>query len=126
MHRFPLASVSALVFAVCLAAGPVQAQPGTTIMPVGELREGMRGIGRTVILGTQIQDFNVEIIGILERGGFNGGPMVLVRGDGPVLDATGGFAGGYSGSPVYIDGKMIGAISAAWFFADHSIAGVTP
>lgn len=123
MPRSVLVSVLCVVLGVFTLA-PVAAQE--SVMPVASLREGMKGIGRTVIEGTLIQDFDVEIVGILERGGFNGGPMVLVRGSGPVLNATGGFAGGYSGSPVYIDGKMIGAISAAWYFADHSIAGVTP
>jgi len=120
---------SALVSVMCVVLGMFTLAPASaqeTVMPVSSLREGMKGVGKTVIEGTAIQDFDIEIVGILERGGFNGGPMVLVRGTGPVLDATGGFAGGYSGSPVYIDGKMIGAISAAWYFADHSIAGVTP
>lgn len=125
MPRFPFLSLLLLLLvAAWPAALPARAETAT--MPVSALQVGMKGVGKTVILGTTIQDFDIEIIGILERGGFNGGPMILVRGSGPVLDATGGFAGGYSGSPVYIDGKMFGAISAAWYFADHSIAGVTP
>lgn len=116
-----------LLWMLLLTAAPAQtASQSLDTLPVSSLRIGMTGVGKTVIVGTEVQDFNVEIIGILERGGFNGGPMILVRGSGPVLDATGGFAGGYSGSPVYIDSKMIGAISAAWYFADGSIAGVTP
>ena len=108
-----------------ILAAPATAQT-TELMPVSEVREGMTGIGLTVIQGTAIEEFNIEVIGVLERGGFNGGPMILVRGWGDVLDRTGGFAGGYSGSPVYIENRMFGAISAAWFFADGSIAGVTP
>jgi len=95
-------------------------------MMVSELQPGMKGIGKTVIRGTDVESFNVEIIGIIKKGGFNGGPMILIKCTGPVIDATGGIAGGFSGSPVFIDGKIIGALSAAWYFADHSIAGVTP
>ena len=95
-------------------------------MTVSELTPGLKGIGRTVIKGTTVEEFNVEIVGVVKKGGFTGGPMILVKCTGPVIDATGGVAGGYSGSPVFIAGKLVGAISAAWFFADHSIAGVTP
>lgn len=95
-------------------------------MTVSELKPGMKGISRTVISGTEIEEFDVELIGVLARGGFNGGPMILVKCSGDVIDATGGVAGGYSGSPVYFDGKLVGALAAAWPFSEQAIAGVTP
>lgn len=95
-------------------------------MTVSELQPGMKGISRTVISGTEVEEFDVELIGVLTRGGFNGGPMILVKCSGDVIDATGGVAGGYSGSPVYFDGKLVGALAAAWPFSEQAIAGVTP
>lgn len=109
---------------ILLLATAAQAKIET--MTVSELKPGMKGIGRTVIKDTLVEDFNVEIIGVLAKGGFNGEAMILIRCSGPVIDATGGVAGGYSGSPIFINGKLVGALSSAWYFADHSVAGVTP
>jgi hypothetical protein len=109
---------------VLLLATAAQARIET--MTVSELKPGMKGIGRTVVKGTLVEEFNIEIIGVLARGGFNGEAMILVRCSGPVIDSTGGIAGGYSGSPIFINGKLVGALSSAWYFADHSVAGVTP
>lgn len=95
-------------------------------MTVSELKPGMKGFSRTVISGTKIEEFDVELIGVMTRGGFNGGPMILVHCSGDVIDATGGVAGGYSGSPVYFDGKLVGALAAAWPFSEQAVAGVTP
>jgi hypothetical protein len=109
---------------VLLFATAAQAKIDT--MTVSELKPGMTGTGRTVVKDTLVEDFNVEIIGILAKGGFNGEAMILIRCSGPVIDSTGGVAGGYSGSPIFINGKLVGALSSAWYFADHSVAGVTP
>ena len=95
-------------------------------MTISELQEGMTGIGKTVVVGTEIETFNFEILGILQRGGFNGGPMILVRCWGPAIEKSGGVAAGYSGSPLFINGKLIGALSAAWFFTNGDVAGITP
>lgn len=121
----------ALILMVCaglmVSVSPtVGASERVPTMTVSELKDGMRGIGRTVIAGTKIEAFNFEIVGVMQKGGFNGGPMIIVRVWGPVIDASGGIAGGYSGSPMYIDGKLIGALSAGWFFTDGDLAGVTP
>jgi hypothetical protein len=121
----------ALIAAACAVLISVQA-PGVSasemvpIMTVPELEPGMTGIGKTVIAGTEISTFNFEIIGVLEKGGFTGGPLILVRCWGPAIDASGGIAGGYSGSPLFIGDKLIGAISTGWYFAEGDIAGVTP
>ena len=122
MYKFKI-FLLALTFTLIYIA-PAFAKVET--MTVSELKPGMKGIGRTVISGTKVEEFDIEILGVLQKGGFNGGPMILVRCTGDVIDATGGIAGGYSGSPIYINGKMVGALAAAWYFADSSVGGVTP
>ena len=109
-----------------LSVSPVSAFDKIPTMTVAELEPGMTGIGKTVIIGTEISEFNFEVLGILDKGGFTGGAMILVRCWGPTIDASGGIAGGYSGSPLYIDGKLIGAIAAGWPFSEGDVGGVTP
>jgi len=88
------------------------------IMPIGEVKPGMRGVGRTVIKGQKVEQFSLEVIGIL-RGGGGVIPvrhLILFRVSGPVIDQTGGTAAGMSGSPLYINGKLFGALSAGYLF----------
>ncbi len=98
------------------------AQSGTQgippIMPIGEIRPGMRGTGRTVIKGQKVEQFSFEIIGILRGGGgiIPVRHLVLFRVYGPVIDQTGGTAAGMSGSPLYINGRLFGALSAGYLF----------
>jgi len=105
------------------------AQPtltGVEMFPLSDLREGMKGTGYTVIRGTKIEAFNVEVLELVPDGGFDGGPMILARFTGPVVDFSNGIAGGYSGSPVYIDNKLVGAVSMAMPYTDTHIGGITP
>ena len=84
----------------------------------------MRGTGRTVFNGNKIEDFQVEILGVLD----NIGPkesLILARLSGGPLEHT-GVMQGMSGSPVYIDGKLIGAVAMAFPFAKDPIAGIRP
>src|SRR3954467_15716566 len=87
-------------------------------LPVSELRPGMTGTGRTVFQGTAIENFQVEILGVLK----NYGPkqdMVLAKLSGGPLDKT-GVIQGMSGSPVYIDGRLVGAVAFAFPYATQS------
>ncbi|MCD5401397.1 hypothetical protein LR013_02225, partial [candidate division NPL-UPA2 bacterium] len=93
-------------------------------MGVEELRSGMRGIGRTVFSGTKVEDFDVEILGVLENV-WPRGDLILVRLEGGPLERT-GVISGMSGSPIYIEGRLIGALAYAWPFSREAIAGVTP
>jgi hypothetical protein len=93
-------------------------------MEVEELRSGMRGIGKTVFSGTKVENFNVEILGVLENV-WPKGDLILVRTEGGPLKKT-GIISGMSGSPIYIEGRLIGALAFAWPFAREAIAGVTP
>src|ERR1700730_13402980 len=111
-----------VVPAVFALAAALSAQ--TAFFPLKDLKPGMRGTGRTVFLGNQIEDFEVEILGVLE----NIGPkesLILGRLSGGPLEHT-GVMQGMSGSPVYIDGKLIGAVAMAFPFAKDPIAGIRP
>jgi len=113
-----------LAVLVCLAAAlPAAAAPA--FMNVDEIRPGMRGIGKTVVSGTKIEEFGVEVLGVMKQKG-PAGDLILVRTFGDLIDRTGGIAEGMSGSPVYIDGKLVGAIAYGWPMTDHRIGMVTP
>ena len=95
-----------------------------SIFPLADIRPGMRGIGKTVFKGNKIEEFQVEILGVLK----NVAPrqnMILARLSGGPLERTGVMAG-MSGSPVYIDGKLVGAIASGFQFSKEPIAGITP
>jgi len=95
-------------------------------MPLADVRVGMQGVGRTVFKGTHIEPFDCTVIGLLEGFDFEM-DMILIRiTSGPVVTENFGVVGGMSGSPIYIDGKMIGALAYGWEFQNEPIAGVTP
>ena len=84
----------------------------------------MKGHGRTVMKGTKVETFQAEVLGVLKNTS-PGRDMVLARLSGLDLEKTGVIAG-MSGSPVYIDGKLLGAVAYAWPFGKEPIAGITP
>jgi hypothetical protein len=91
---------------------------------VHDIRPGMKGVGRTVLKGTKVETFQVEVLGVL-RNTSPGRDLVICRLSGLNLEKTGVIAG-MSGSPVYIDGKLVGAVAYAWPYGKEPIAGVTP
>jgi len=96
-------------------------------MTVDQIKPGMKGIGKTVFHGTEVEEFKVTVLGVLE--GFDLGlDLILIRIDsGPVVDQGWGLCGGMSGSPIYIDGKLVGAIAYGLsLFPKSPLAGVTP
>ncbi|HIE52774.1 MAG TPA: hypothetical protein EYP85_13550 [Armatimonadetes bacterium] len=96
------------------------------IMAVEELRPGMKGVGRTVFEGVKIEGFAVTIVGVLEKWDF-ASDLILVRIDsGPIVERELGILQGMSGTPIFVEGKLIGAVAYAWSFAKVPIAGVTP
>ncbi len=101
------------------------------IMKVKDVKVGMKGIGKTVVHGFEIEDFDVEILGVLKNNKIDdslqiSGSSFLVQVSGEVIEKSGGIAAGMSGSPVYIDGKLAGAVSSGWVMADHSVGLLTP
>ena len=122
------------VFRIRLAALPIlafgliplgaYAQTGTTFFHVRDLKPGLHGTGKSVFSGAKIESFDVEILGVLE----NIGPkqnLILAKLTGGPLERT-GVMQGMSGSPVYIDGKLVGAVAMAFPYAKEAIAGVRP
>lgn len=91
---------------------------------IDDVRAGMKGHGRTVMRGTKVEQFQVEVLGVLKNTS-PGRDMVLCRLSGLNLEKTGVIAG-MSGSPVYINDKLLGAVAYAWPFGKEPIAGVTP
>src|ERR1041385_7372271 len=112
-----------IVFSIAVLASKVSAQ-ANQFMSVDEVRAGMKGIGRTVFQGTKIEEFNVELLGVLKKFGPKQ-DMILARLSGGPLAHTGVIAG-MSGSPVYIDGKLLGAVAFSFPFATEPIAGIQP
>lgn len=115
-----LLSILALT-ALCAGLSSAQVQE---FYPLSEVRAGQQGVGRTVFKGTEIEEFGVEILGVLN----NVGPkqsLILARLSGPQIDRT-SVMSGMSGSPVYIDGRLLGAVAFAFPFATDPLAGIRP
>ena len=93
-------------------------------MPLSQVHKGMKGYGVTVFEGTRLERFDVEILGVLNHIA-PGQDLILARVDSPVVKRAGVIAG-MSGSPIYIDGKVIGALAYSWNFSKEPIAGITP
>jgi hypothetical protein len=103
-----------------------QAPASTKIMKVDEVRPGMKGVGYTVFQGTKPEPMGVEVLGVLRNLNGPKSDVVLVKLVGEKPEFTGVVAG-MSGSPVYIDGKLLGAIAyRIGQFSKEPIAGVTP
>lgn len=94
-------------------------------LPLNELKEGMRGKSKTVFQGTEAEEFDVEILGVLPGWIGPNQDLILGRISGGGADRTKVFAG-MSGSPVYVNGRLVGAISYAFPFATEAICGITP
>ncbi|HKN83333.1 MAG TPA: SpoIVB peptidase S55 domain-containing protein, partial [Pyrinomonadaceae bacterium] len=121
MNRFaPI--LTAIVIA---ATATITVAQKPQLFPLEDLRPGMKGTARTVFSGAEPQEFGVEILGVLP--GFPGPRQsaIIARLSGSNVEKTGVFAG-MSGSPVYIDGKIVGAIAFSFPFSKDPIAGITP
>jgi hypothetical protein len=114
----------ALLIALVWLAAAGAARAATITMPLSQVKPGMKGRGKSVFQGQVIEDFEAEILGVLA----NTSPkrsVILARLKGRGLEST-GIIGGMSGSPVYIDGKLIGAVAYGFSFSKEAIAGITP
>src|SRR5712675_1099311 len=115
-----------LTLIVALAGVSAGISGAPTQMGVKDVRPGMVGIGRTVFDGTHVEEFKAHIIGVLENVIGTHRNLILAKLEGGPLANTGVIAG-MSGSPVYIDGRLIGAVSyALGSFSKEPIAGITP
>ena len=120
MAAWPLPGARGATTAAC---------PGVEFMTVDEVRAlpaGTVGQGLTVARGRDPQPFQAEILGVLENGILPGRHMIVVETSSPAIDAAGGIWAGMSGSPVYVDGKLIGAVAYGLSFGPSAIGGLTP
>ncbi len=110
-----------------LPPGATPAIAGPSALPtigIDEVRPGQKGYGLSVFAGTEPERFDVEIVGVMR----NAGPelnYILARLSGKGLEKS-GVASGMSGSPVFIDGKLAGAVAFSWPFSHEAIAGIMP
>ena len=93
-------------------------------MSLDDIKPGMKGKARSVFSGSKIEEFDVEILGVL-RNWRPGGDIILARASGPQVDFA-GIPAGMSGSPVYVEGKLIGAMAYTWSFSKEPVTGITP
>lgn len=122
-----------LAFYAALTAQPQAVSAASTnrsVTPAGflvlsQVKEGMRGVARTVFRGSEPEEFNVEILGIVPGGIGPKQDLIVGKISGGGADRTAVFAG-MSGSPVYVDGKLVGAISYSFPFSKEPICGITP
>ena len=96
----------------------------TPLMPVEEIRAGMKGYAKTVIYGDTIETFPVEVLGV--TGNQDMGYQILIRASGSVIERSGGISQGMSGSPVYIDGRLAGAVAFGKAFTDSHYCFLQP
>ena len=110
-----------LILGLTFVAIPLTA---ADLLPLDKVKAGMKGIGKTVFSGEQVEEFDVEILGVL-KGIAPRQSLILARLDGGPLGKT-RVAAGMSGSPVYFDGKLAGAIAYSFPFSTEPIAGIRP
>jgi hypothetical protein len=123
MHRLIVSLALAAATAAGLRAFPAQSP---ALLAIDDVRPGMVGTGRTVFAGEQIEEFRAHVIGVLRNVMGPQRDLILARLEGGPLAQT-GVIQGMSGSPVYIDGKLVGAVSyQLGSFPREPIAGITP
>lgn len=121
MRRRSFASL--LVCLTSLAASGVQ--PKVQIMPEDQVKAGMHGVAYTVFEGVTPEPMDVEVLGVLRDMAGPQADVILVRLHGKKVEYS-GIVAGMSGSPVYIDGKLVGAVALAYAFSKEPIAGIRP
>lgn len=121
--RWRTAAWRAIVWGLWLAVAASAAPPPTR--PVSQLKPGLKGKGKTCIRGTEISTFDFEVLDVLQADGYNN-DLILIRVSGPVIEACGGIAAGMSGSPLYIDNDLIGAVAMTTPNSDTHIGFATP
>ena len=124
--RFALYGLLVFLAALSLMPFPTQAQQTADTIPLSQIHPGMQGYAYTIFAGDQIEKFDLEVIGVVDNFLGPKQSIILVQLKGPKVEHTGVVAG-MSGSPVYIDGKLAGALSLKLgVFTKEPIGGVTP
>jgi hypothetical protein len=124
VRRAALYNVVLITALLCMLFPASIVRAEDDILPLKSVHAGMKGVGLSVFEGNTAEKFGVEVLGVLT----NTGPKrntILARLSERNLENT-GVAAGMSGSPVYIDGKLVGAVAWSWAFSKTPIAGITP
>ncbi|WP_245678145.1 SpoIVB peptidase S55 domain-containing protein [Chondromyces crocatus] len=122
----PLSLLAGAVCSVAVGVGLAEAVTDPSdVMPLSEVKPGMKGYGLTVFSGTTPEKFDVEVISTLRNFRPRQDLVLIKTPNHPRLTAARTVAG-MSGSPIYLNGKMIGAYAYGWLFGVEAIAGVTP
>jgi hypothetical protein len=116
--------LTALGIALFAAPG-LYAQDGVEFFPVSQVQPGLKGVGKTVFEGDKVEEFQVEFLGVLKNVLAPQHDIILGRLSGGPLEKAGVIAG-MSGSPVYVDGKLVGAVALSFPFSKEAVAGITP
>ena len=123
-QRFKLFTLASLLLG--LFGLPAAPQQSTETLPLDQVRAGMQGYAYTIFAGDQVEKFDLEVLGVMPNFLGPKQSIILVELKGPKVEHTGVVAG-MSGSPVYLDGKLAGALSLKLgIFTKEAIAGVTP
>jgi hypothetical protein len=121
--RIPSRLIALLLIAALPAAahaGPAEVQT----ISAQDVKPGMKGYGLTVFSGTAPEKFDVEVVAVVPNFLLKQS-LILIRCSHPIIDKA-GIIGGMSGSPIYIEGKLAGALAYGWHFQKEPLAGVTP
>lgn len=110
-----LIKVAVLGALLLVSLGARLADSQSQIMPFREIKPGMEGFGKTVIKGTEIQTFSVKVVNVIDNPGVLD-DHIVVRVGGPTIRQAGGVAAGMSGSPIYINNRLAGALWGSWGF----------
>jgi len=124
--RAPLLAVLVLMPALAHAGTDSPYFDPETMMRTSELRRGMTGYGLSVFAGVEPERFDVEVLGVLSKANLGEDLILIEVTSGPIVERKSGIIGGMSGSPVYVDGRLIGAIAYGWSFLREAVGGVTP
>jgi len=109
-------------------AGAALAAPGpcASVMPLSAVSKGQTGTGWTVVSGADPESFDAEVLGVAKNLVAPGRDVIIVKISGPTVDEGGGVWAGMSGSPVYINGDLAGALAYGFSFGATDVAGLTP
>lgn len=113
--RFRALALVALSLVIAVGLGARPAASSDRIISFSEIKPGMEGFGKTVIKGNEIQTFSVRVINVIDNPGVLD-DHIVVRVGGPTIRQAGGVAAGMSGSPIYINNKLAGALWGSWDF----------
>jgi hypothetical protein len=125
-NLFALFALTILLSLSASAQKPAEGgKPSVAFFPLEDIRVGQKGVARTVFAGAEAEEFGVEVLGVMPGYPQPRQSAIIVRLVGANVERTGVF-GGMSGSPVYIEGKLVGAIAFTFNFAKEPIGGITP